>query len=236
MIQTHAVQDGQRQSKVRWEVQANRGYYVILQQQRHLIWKNPTWLVQQQQILNRRSKILTNADRDVLTCLTAHIWRLEKPHKDYPGSKILCNLYNNKDLLVARMSQRDIQNKTGFNRSTIIASIDKLEDYGAVIKVSGRKGKGFSNAYFMGFKQKDKDDYGKEKIVELLFSISPVLKAGEKIPIEIRDFIRDNYEKDHKALFQNPVPPFDDYLFPLLFNPKSKVLSKQDDEIKMRKV
>jgi hypothetical protein len=88
----------------------------------------------------------------------------------------------------------------------------------------------------MGFKRKDKDDYGKEKTVELLFSISPILKAGEKIPIEIQDFIRDNYQKDHKALFQNPVPPFDDYLLPLIFNPKSKLLSKQDDEIKMRKV
>ena len=185
---------------------------------------------------NRRSKILTSADRDILTCLTTHIWRLEKSHKDYPGSKILCNLYNKMDLLIARMSQRDIQSKTGFNRSTIIASIDKLEVYGAVIKVSGRKGKGFSNAYFMGFKQKDKDEYGKEKIVELLFSISPVLKAGEKIPIEIRDFIRDNYQKDRKALLQNPVPPFDDYLLPLLFDPKSKLVSKQDGEIKMRKV
>ena len=185
---------------------------------------------------NRRSKILTNADRDVLTCLTILIWRLERPHKDYPLSKLLCNLYQNMDLLVAHIGQREIEKKTGYNRSTIIASIDKLEDYGAVIKVSGRKGKGFSNAYFMGFKRKDKDDYGKEKNVELLFSISPILKAGEKIPIEIQDFIRDNYQKDHKALFQNPVPPFDDYLLPLLFNPKSKLLSKQDDEIKMRKV
>ena len=185
---------------------------------------------------NRRSKILTNADRDVLTCLTILIWRLERPYKDYPLSKLLCNLYQNMDLLVAHIGQREIGEKTGYNRSTIIASIDKLEDYGAVIKVSGRKGKGFSNAYFMGFKRKDKDDYGKEKIVELLFSISPILKAGEKIPIEIQDFIRDNYQKDRKALFQNPVPPFDDYLLPLIFNPKSKLLSKQDDEIKMCKV
>ncbi len=185
---------------------------------------------------NRRSKILTNADRDVLTCLTILIWRLERPNKDYPLSKLLCYLYQNMDLLVAHIGQREIGEKTGYNRSTIIASIDKLEDYGAVIKVSGRKGKGFSNAYFMGFKRKDKDDYGKEKNVELLFSISPILKAGEKIPIEIQDFIRDNYQKDRKALFQNPVPPFDDYLISLLFNPKSKLLSKQDDEIKMRKV
>jgi len=188
------------------------------------------------EFFNRRSKILTNADRDVMTCLTAHIWRLERPHKDYPGSRILSNLYSKMDLLIARMSQRDIQNRTGLNRSTIIASIDKLEDYGAVIKVSGRKGKGFSNAYFMGFKRTDKDANGKEKNVELLFSISPILKAGEKIPAEIQDFIRDNYQKDRKALFQNPVPSFDDYLLLLLFDPKSKLVSRQDEEIKMRKV
>lgn len=185
---------------------------------------------------NKRSKILTNADRDVLTCLTTLIWRLERPHKDYPLSKLLCHLYQNMDLLVAHIGQREIEKKTGYNRSTIIASIDKLEDYGAVIKVSGKKGKGFSNAYFMGFKRTDKDRNGKEKNVELLFSISPILKAGEKIPTEIRDFIRDNYQKDRKALFQNPVPPFDDYLLPLLFDPKSKLISKQDGEIKMRKV
>ena len=185
---------------------------------------------------NRRSKILTNADRDVLACLTTLIWRLERPHKDYPLSKLLCKLYQNMDLLVAHIGQREIEQKTGYNRSTIIASIDKLEDYGAVIKVSGRKGKGFSNAYFMGFKRMDKDEYGKEKNIELLFSISPILKAGEKIPIEIRDFIRENYQKDRKALFQNPVPPFDDYLLRLLFDPKSKLVSKKDSEIKMRKV
>ena len=185
---------------------------------------------------NRRSKILTNADRDVLTCLTTLIWRLERPHKDYPLSKLLCNLYQNMDLLIAHIGQREIEKKTGYNRSTIISSIDKLEDYGAVIKVSGRKGKGFSNAYFMGFKRMDKDEYGKEKNIELLFSISPILKAGEKIPIEIRDFIRENYQKDRKALFQNPVPPFDDYLLRLLFDPKSKLVSKKDSEIKMRKV
>jgi len=30
--------------------------------------------------------------------------------------------------------------------------------------------------------------------------------------------------------------PFDDYLLPLLFGPKSNLVSKQDSEIKMRKV
>ena len=197
--------------------------------------KIPHGWYHENKFFNKRSKILTHADRDILIFLTARIWRLERPHKDYPLSRLLSRLYNN-GLLIAHIGQRDIVERTGYNRSTVIASIDKLEDYGAVIKLSGRKGKGFSNAYILGFENKDKDQAGKDKRVELLFSISPILKAGEKVPVEIRNFIRDNYNKDRKALFQKPVPPFDEYLMPLLFSPKSNLVSKQDDEIKLRKV
>lgn len=184
---------------------------------------------------NKRSKILTSSDRDILVFLTAHIWRLKKPHMDYPLSGLLCRHYK-KGLLIAHIDERTIAERTGYNRSTIIASIDKLEDYGALIKLSGRKGKGFSNAYILGFESKDHDQRGKDKRVELLFSISPILKSGEKIPVEIQDFIRNNYNQDHKALFLRPVPPFNEYLLPLIFNPKSRLEHEQDDEIKLRAV
>ena len=187
---------------------------------------------------NKRSKILTDADRNILTCLTVHIWRLKKPNADYPISKLLCNLYTNKGLLITMLDQRTIAEKTGYNRSTIIACIDKLEVYGAVVKLSGnnRKGKRLSNVYFMGLEAKDKDQGGKRKRVELLFSNSHLLKAGEKIPIEICDFIRENYNKDTRSFLLNPVPPFKESLPFLLFNKNSSLHTEEDSRIKMRRV
>lgn len=140
--------------------------------------------------------------------------------------------------MITMLDQRTIAEKTGYNRSTIIACIDKLEVYGAVVKLSGnnRKGKRLSNVYFMGLEAKDKDQVGKRKRVELLFSNSHLLKAGEKIPIEICDFIRENYNKDTRSLLLNPVPPFKENLQFLLFNKNSSLHTEEDSGIKMRRV
>jgi hypothetical protein len=177
---------------------------------------------------------LTPAERWIMVCLASYIWRSEKPDPEYAIDKKLVRLYRENGLLVTLMSQRTIESKCGHNRSTVCNAIDRFDDVGAVIKVPGRKGKGFSNLYIMGLTGLKKQKNGRVSARdEYLFSNSPVLRSGGEIPEDVKDFVRSNYNKKMGILRFANLPGFDKPLYPLIFGEQSPLIPRQDDYLGM---
>ena len=138
---------------------------------------------------------LTNGERWILTCLTAHVWRLEKLDRRYPITKLISRLYKENQLLVAFMTQRELAERCGVNRSTIISATKKFDETGAVICVSGGGGLGHANLYVLGFEHREKTDNAYSKKTDLWFSNCPALASGEAIPSYIKEYLRSNHDK-----------------------------------------
>jgi hypothetical protein len=174
---------------------------------------------------NEFIRSLTPSERWILVCLVSYIWRSEKEDPDYEIDKKLVRLYRDNGLLITLMSERTIATKCGHNRSTVCGAIDKFDDRGALIKVPGRKGKGFSNLYIMGLvgMRKEKDGRVSRK-EENLFSNSPVLRAGGRIPDDVKDFIRSNYMQKRDVLRLTKLPGYDRVILSLLFKNSSPLI------------
>ena len=126
---------------------------------------------------NEFIKNLTNGERWILTYLTTHVWRLDKADMRFPASKLISYLYRENRLLVSLMNQREISDKCGVNRSTLISAIKKFDDIGAVICISGGGGTGHSNLYLMGFEHREKmSDYSRK--TDYWFSNCPSIASG----------------------------------------------------------
>jgi hypothetical protein len=172
---------------------------------------------------------LTPAERWIMVCLASYIWRSERVDPELEFSKKLVRLYRENGLLITLMSQRTIETKCGHNRSTVCNAIDKFDDTGAVIKVPGRKGKGFSNLYIMGFASLKKEKNGRvSRKDEYLFSDSPVLRSGGRIPDDVKDFVRSNYNKKVGILRFTDLPGFNKTLYPLIFGKDSPLIPRRD--------
>lgn len=169
---------------------------------------------------------LTPGEKWVLTCLTTYIWRVPKARSKNPIEHALCFLYSGKHLLVTHMSERTISDKCGLNRSTVCNAISKLDDFGAVIKIQGKRGKSFSNLYILGFELRGKS--GKN---DRLFSNSPVLRAGGKMPEDMKDFIRLNYDLRNQKLYFHVLPGYEEYIGTLLFSENSPLIQKEESVI-----
>jgi len=161
---------------------------------------------------------LTPIERWIMVCLASYIWRSEKADPDYEIDKKLVRLYRDNGLLITLMSERTIATKCGHNRSTVCDAIDKFDDLGALMRVLGRKGKGFSNLYIMGLVRLRKEqDGGVNRKEEYLFSDSPVLRAGGRIPGDVKDFIRSNFMQKRDVFRLAKLPGYNREMFPLIF-------------------
>jgi len=166
---------------------------------------------------------LTPGEKWVLTCLTTYIWRVPKARSKSPIEHTLCFLYSGKHLLVAHMSERTIADKCGLNRSTVCNAISKFDDSGAAIKIPGKRGKSFSNLYILGFELRDKSGNS-----DRFFSNSPSLMAGGKMPEDIKDFIRLNYDSQTQKLYFHVLPEYDEFVGTLLFSERSPLIPKEE--------
>jgi hypothetical protein len=168
---------------------------------------------------------LTPIERWIMVCLASYIWRSEKADPDYEIDKKLVRLYRDNGLLITLMSERTIATKCGHNRSTVCGAIDKFDDLGALIRVPGRKGKGFSNLYIMGLVGMHKEKDGRvSRKDERLFSDSPVLRPGGKIPEDVKDFIRSNFMQKCHVLRLTKLPGYNRQIFPLIFESNSPLI------------
>ena len=188
---------------------------------------------------NEFIRSLTPAERWILACLSSYIWRSKKVDPDYEIDKKLVRFYLDNGLLITLMSERTIAAKVGHNRSTVCDAIDKFDEMGAVIRVPGRKGKGFSNLYIMGLVRMSKEKDGKVSTKEeLLFSNSPVLRAGGRLPDDVKDFIRSNYMQKRDVLRLTKLPGYDRGILSLIFKGNSPLIPArmQIDEIEPEEV
>jgi hypothetical protein len=124
------------------------------------------------------------------------------------------------------MSERTIADKCGLNRSTVCDAISKFDDFGAAIKIPGKRGKSFSNLYILGFELRDKSRKN-----DRLFTNSPILMAGEKIPKNIKNFIRLNYDSQTQKLYFHVLPEYDEFVGTLLFSETSPLIPKEETMI-----
>jgi hypothetical protein len=161
---------------------------------------------------------LTHAQKWVLTCLSSYIWRMSFPLDDSFNSKLLAKLYDKNALLVTPMAERTIAKKTGFNRATICTAIDKFEEFGAVVKISGKKGPARYNLYIMGFERRRKSEGKLVKRVDYQFSNSPILRKGGKIPEDLIEYIRCSHITESKQVSDTKVPGYDRRLGDILFD------------------
>jgi hypothetical protein len=174
---------------------------------------------------NEFIRSLTPSERWILVCLVSYIWRSEKEDPDYEIDKKLVRLYRDNGLLITLMSERTIKRKCCHNRSTVRDAINKFDDIGALIKVPGRKGKGFSNLYIMGLAEMCKEKDGKvSRKQDNLFSNSPVLRAGGRIPDDVKDFIRSNFIQKRDVLRLTKLPGYNRRIFPLIFENDSPLI------------
>jgi hypothetical protein len=169
---------------------------------------------------------LTPGDKWVLTCLSTYIWRVPKARSKSPIEGTLCFLYGRKQLLVAHMSERTIADKCGLNRSTVCNAIAKFDDFGAAIKIPGKRGRKYNNLYILGFELRDKSGNR-----DRLFSNSPVLRAGGKMPEDIKDFIRLNYDSQGQKLYFHVLPRYEEYVGTLLFGERSPLIRKEEEVV-----
>jgi len=169
---------------------------------------------------------LTPGQKWVLACLTTYVWRVPKARSKSPIEDTLCFLYSGKRLLVTHMSERTIADKCGLNRSTVCNAISKFDDFGAAIKLPGKRGKSFSNLYILGFELRDKS-----RKIDRLFSTSPILMAGEKMPADIKDFIRLNYDSRSQKLYFHVLPEYNEFVGTLLFSETSPLIPKEETMI-----
>jgi hypothetical protein len=174
---------------------------------------------------------LTNAEKWILACISSFIYRSRKIDPKFPPSKKLTFLYSINGLLVSMISERTIADKCNFNRGTVCKAIDKFDEYGAVIKISGKKGKGYSNLYIMGFERREKVKKEKTIRTDFLFSNSPVLRSGQKIPDDIKEFIRDRYNKIDNYFPNLKMPGYDSNLGDLIFNLRESPLLQETDNM-----
>lgn len=177
---------------------------------------------------NRFIEDLTPSEKWVLTCLVTHIWRVPKEQRDNPAANILAYLYRDKELLVTLMSERVIADKCALNRSTVCAGIDKLDDYGAAVRISGSKGKGASNLYILGYESRSGDNG--EKRTDRLFSESLILRNGGKIPDDIKEFIRDDRSRRGTKLWNSNLRAYGELFGALLFSEISPLVPKREPE------
>lgn len=179
-------------------------------------------------------KGITRSERWILVCLASYIWRSEKVDPNYDIDKKLVRLYKDNGLLMTLISERTVAEKCYLNRSTICDAIDKFDDVGALIKIPGRKGKGFSNLYIMGLEKRTSDKNGRGiKKHEFLFSDSPILRAGGRIPDDVKDFLRSNYSQKTEVLRLTNLPGFNKRLFALIFRSDSPLIPRRDQELRM---
>lgn len=175
-------------------------------------------------------KSLTNGERWILTCLTAQVWRLEKPNRKFSMSKLLSRLYRDNQLLVSMMNQRDIAEKCGINRSTVISAIKKFEETGAVISISGGGGIGHSNFYLMGFEHRDKNETGYSKKIDLWFSNCPSLAGSGVMDSQLKEFIKSNYDKSRARFIFNKPEGFSRRIISSIFDNSEPASAPRDQK------
>jgi hypothetical protein len=181
-------------------------------------------------------KRLTRSERWILVCLASYIWRSMKIDPEYEIDKKLVRLYKDNWLLMTLMSERTLAEKCYLNRSTVCDAIDKFDDAGALIKIPGRKGKRLSNLYILGLYQPTKDKSGRViRQQEFLFSDSPILRAGGRIPDDVKEFLRSNYSQRYEDLRLTNLPGFNRPLFPLIFRTDSPLIPRRDREPEINK-
>jgi hypothetical protein len=171
---------------------------------------------------------LTRSERWVLACLVTFVWRMPYEQKDNQAANRLAYLYRDKEQLVTLMSERTLAEKCYLNRSTVHAVADKLDDFGAAIRISGSKGKDGSNLYILGYESRSgsKD----EKRSDRLFSESLILRNGGKIPEDIKEIIRNDGNRRGTKLWMSTIHPYNEFLGALLFSPISPLVPQREPE------
>ena len=172
---------------------------------------------------------LTRSERWVLACLVTYVWRMPYEQDGNLIANRLAYLYRDKEQLVTLMSERTLAEKCGLNRSTVCAAIEKLDDFGAAIRISGNKGKGASNLYILGYESRSGSKG--EKRSDRLFSESLILRNGGKIPEDIKEIIRNDGNRRGTKLWMSTIQPYGEWLGALLFSPISPLVPKREPEM-----
>jgi hypothetical protein len=175
---------------------------------------------------NRFIESLTPSEKWVLACLVTFVWRVPYEQKDSRAANTLAYLYREKEQLVTLMSERTLAGKCGLNRSTVCAAIDKLDDFGAAIRISGTKGRGASNLYISGYESRSGSKG--EKRSDRLFSESLILRNGGKIPEDIKEIIRNDRNRRGTKLWMSTIQPYNEFFGALLFSEISPLVPKRE--------
>ena len=97
------------------------------------------------------------------------------------------------------------------NRGTVYRVLNKFDDHGAAIKISNKGKDGSNNFYILGFEKRDSG----EKLPQCLVD-SAQLSSGEKIPVGVIEFIKQNY-MDYMSLYGTRVTGSEKTLIKTLF-------------------
>jgi hypothetical protein len=178
---------------------------------------------------NKFMDSLTPSEKWVLACLATFFWRVPYERKDSRAANTLAYLYREKEQLVTLIKERTLAEKCDLNRSTVCTAIEKLDDFGAAIRISGAKGKGASNLYILGYESRSGSKG--EKRSDRLFSESLILRNGGKMPEDIKEIIRNDRNRRGTKLWMSTIQPYNEFFGALLFSEISPLVPKREPEM-----
>ena len=138
---------------------------------------------------NQFFKSLSHAEFRIIIYLLASVMRPNKRDPRYKRAETIAMLYQRNKLLVANVSRGTVAKRCQVSSSTAWKTLYKFNAVGAAIKISHGGDDGENNFYILGF---DASDSERE---EYFFVDSIPIKAGEKMPDEIRERIESGYKE-----------------------------------------
>ena len=164
---------------------------------------------------NEFFRSLSHAEFRVMVYLLSSVLRVSKKNLSYKNGELIAYLYQNSQLLVVNVSYAKIAEKCKVNRATVYRALNKFNEVGAVIKISGEKEKHTNNFYILGIENKQ----GEDKLPYFFIDSIPI-SSGEKMPDDIKAFICKNY-MDRKTLFNTELDGYGKKLALILFHKKT---------------
>lgn len=140
---------------------------------------------------NKFFQSLSHADFRILIYLLSSGLKTSRKDPRFKRGDLLAALYQSNNLLVVNASQRKIAEKCNANRATVYKALNKFKEFGAVIKIPDGKETGANDFYIIGFENHRKDKDGKQEYY-LVDSIP--IRAGQKLPDKVKNFIQRGYK------------------------------------------
>jgi hypothetical protein len=158
-------------------IEFNRGFYVF----------DKSWFQE-----NEFMHSLSHAEFRIMVYLLSSALKLSKRDTRFKRSKWLVDLYQNNHLLLVNVSQRTIADRCSADRKTVINTLKKFNEYGALLTISNGEEKG-NNVYLIGFENPSQHKEGKQDYY-LIDSIP--IRSGGRLSEETINLIKGHYHDD----------------------------------------